>query len=949
MPSTQGIELAIREKEALQEEVHQSNKRTDAVLAEKAALERRCTALLSKVDELEQCLAEEANTTPPPPLASTAEAGLRRDKAELEAVNQKLLQEVAQARAAELAAHKVKMPKLAEDLLREKNLEIDGLKAQLSDLAARSANPLHSTPNSWASSVSKQSVEMLREAPAQSSHLPDLSFVLGRREAGASVGKSSAPNLDPIQEFPNASVDLRLGATAPVHVVQRPVSCVDGAGGEEGLGETQPSGSLLVDSPEIEMTRRTEQDRAVDVETSTDTNLQDLLDQRLDEIETLCATVKQKESQIFDLEDQVNDMEIKLSAVQQDCSEKERLRLTAVEELNAREDSVAELSGKLADCQAELQLVRDNALKDASPDFKEEVKRLREELSDRVEGMQNLHAILNKNELELQTRSQTEQDLRIELSSAKQEVVDLKSRLEEASADRSALQSSQASLEARIGTLQQERDNLQTELATVRKEMASIERVVKEMTEQFKKEVQARDAELERLRSDLATVRASEHELSARCKSLEVSLNDVSMQLSLAQTQLSTKELELVELKKPASLQEAGAAVGHVPPIEVGSLDDLTSLVQRELDISSELDQTLLNQLVSGNSSLNTTERSGATTEVQRLVRKVQQDGVRVLSLSERVFLTQHTSNEERDKTRSGEKEQAVRESDQKVDLLRLEVDRERFLSQDLRQALDSEKRNALETISKLSRERELRSELEEQLSSLQRQVRILNKEKAKTLPSLVDSDQEEFLHTIHVQKTQIESLEESLRMERENFSQLQNVLAVERQRGSRREESSSSEERRNEEDIAELRNQLRSERSYREQLEAGLGTGKSGEVAKLIIGRLHSELETERRKNWQLTGQLDKEKKKRDELSHDLKRQRKVEPVEESADEPDMDESWTRVWRARELELERLVAELEMKVEMLQAEEGRARQQAHNLQLELNFEKENKSGKFLA
>ena len=48
------------------------------------------------------------------------------------------------------------------------------------------------------------------------------------------------------------------------------------------------------------------------------------------------------------------------------------------------------------------------------------------------------------------------------------------------------------------------------------------------------------------------------------------------------------------------------------------------------------------------------------------------------------------------------------------------------------------------------------------------------------------DSDNEELLNTIEAQKLSILSLEESLRAERENFSQLQHVLEVERRRGRR-------------------------------------------------------------------------------------------------------------------------------------------------------------------
>ena len=69
--------------------------------------------------------------------------------------------------------------------------------------------------------------------------------------------------------------------------------------------------------------------------------------------------------------------------------------------------------------------------------------------------------------------------------------------------------------------------------------------------------------------------------------------------------------------------------------------------VQAELDRSTELDNTLLSQVVSGlsldNSGVTAASSSGVT-EIQRLIKKIQGDGVKVLSLSERLFLMQHAN-----------------------------------------------------------------------------------------------------------------------------------------------------------------------------------------------------------------------------------------------------------------------------------------------------------------
>ena len=116
----------------------------------------------------------------------------------------------------------------------------------------------------------------------------------------------------------------------------------------------------------------------------------------------------------------------------------------------------------------------------------------------------------------------------------------------------------------------------------------------------------------------------------------------------------------------------------------------------------------------------------------------------------------------------------------------------ERVVSRDLKMALEAEKRNGLEALGKLGKERRARAELEVQCSW--RPCRgTWPVAMAKTSLSLreklqfhTDSDNEELLNTIEAQKLSILSLEESLRAERENFSQLQHVLEVERRRGRR-------------------------------------------------------------------------------------------------------------------------------------------------------------------
>ena len=170
----------------------------------------------------------------------------------------------------------------------------------------------------------------------------------------------------------------------------------------------------------------------------------------------------------------------------------------------------------------------------------------------------------------------------------------------------------------------------------------------------------------------------------------------------------------------------------------------------------------MVEQMVSADSTVVSPE--GEVSEVQRLVRRIQQAGVDVLSLSERMFLAHH-SKPNRVTPPPGE--------GNTVQLLELQVEQDLIVVADLRRALDTETKAGLEMITKMSAERRLRSELEDELAQARKQL----ERGSRVTRSLVDSDNEEFLNTIQAQRVHIKSLEESLEKEKENFSQLQNVL----------------------------------------------------------------------------------------------------------------------------------------------------------------------------
>jgi hypothetical protein len=88
-------------------------------------------------------------------------------------------------------------------------------------------------------------------------------------------------------------------------------------------------------------------------------------------------------------------------------------------------------------------------------------------------------------------------------------------------------------------------------------------------------------------------------------------------------------------------LEEKGMEMKKGLEVETGSLDDLSRLVQAKLDLSSELDNTLLSQVAAG---VIDTNNSTGISEVQRLLKKIQNDGIKLLSLSKRLVLIKHAS-----------------------------------------------------------------------------------------------------------------------------------------------------------------------------------------------------------------------------------------------------------------------------------------------------------------
>merc|ERR1719150_3435031 len=339
----------------------------------------------------------------------------------------------------------------------------------------------------------------------------------------------------------------------------------------------------------------------------------------------------------------------------------------------------------------------------------------------------------------------------------------------------------------------EEKQLLERQLERVTLEMASIQNVVTEMTKSFKQQIMLKDQEVKKYQEQNVSLSNVNMELQRKCRELE----DIGR---------AHKE-KLDDMEKRVAVTGADMKMdnGDNDDLEHGSLDDLSNLVQAELDRSTELDNTLLSQVVSGlsldNSGVAAASSSGVT-EIQRLIKKIQGDGVKVLSLSERLFLMQHAnvaknitqlSSASDSDTGGGSKE---KELSRKLEILECQLRQEKFLAEDLRKSLSNEKRVVLDSLGKVSQERRSRSELETRLSYLEQELGAAREKLAAAEQQLrsrdqqlhfnSDSENEEFLNTIETQRLQLLALEDSLRQEKDNFAQLQRVLQVERGRGRR-------------------------------------------------------------------------------------------------------------------------------------------------------------------
>ena len=162
---------------------------------------------------------------------------------------------------------------------------------------------------------------------------------------------------------------------------------------------------------------------------------------------------------------------------------------------------------------------------------------------------------------------------------------------------------------------------LEQQLERVTLEMASVQNVVTEMTQSFKNQIIIEDQEVKKCQETNASLKSFNIELDKKCRDLE--------ELDRA----NRDKISQLEKRIEGGLKDMKVESDY-ENLEHGSLDDLSNLVQAELDRSSELDNTLLSQVVTGlGLELDTTALSNnntGVTEIQRLIRKIQSDGIKV-------------------------------------------------------------------------------------------------------------------------------------------------------------------------------------------------------------------------------------------------------------------------------------------------------------------------------
>ena len=856
---------------------------------------------------------------------------LTRDNDELRSVNDKLQTQLSQARAAQLAAQKTELPLLSQKLLDEKNLEIEQLRHQVTSLSSvklstpHNVGLKHSTPLNTAASVKTSlpawisklddtsgSVENLRDATVVM-RAPDLSLEQVMRNSHM-YKHGSAQKLQPIQEtvVQDSFAEMTNNKTGVVKASSDVTN-------NDNL--TQPASDDAT-RPRVDITNE-----ATDGEELNIQDLEEALNRKVSEVEFMTQLLSEKDEMIENLQDNIEDLQAQL----EEMKKTEEANKDVLEKAREDEDKLIEVSNKLIEVENKLQELKDKSFEHADVNLLEELRVLREENQDRIRGMENLHGIIENSQKQIDDKKTEINDLKSQLEAVGrdhhekvstvqqqlnqivQEKNDQVKNLEQELAAALSRVDDQESDEM-LQKMSEEKQVVESQLERVTLEMASVQNVVSEMTASFKQQILIKDQEIRKHVSENSSLVNINDELKRKCQELEMIQSSNKAKIDGLERRLSSSANDVIERRVSSNTKDLRADNDN---LESGSLEDLSNLVQAELDLSTELDNTLLSQVVTGldNSGVNTT----GVSEIQRLVKKIQGDGIKVLSLSERLFLMQHANvggnlNNLSSDNENGSKE---RELERKLELLEFQLKQEKFLAEDLRKSLSHEKKNVLDNLSKVSDERRSRSELETRINHLEHQLETAQDKLNQTEYKLSvresqlhfnsDSDNEEFLNTIQAQKSQILSLEESLRLERENFAQLQRVLEVERGRGRRHD---------------------------------------ADDVREMIIKQLQDDLQHERDKLGQHETVLVKEKQRYNDLMVEFEHLKNTNNQWSSSSEVNYKTPATaantdlRYLRDKNLELERYNSELELRMENTERDSRRLRADIAALEADLSEER---------
>merc|ERR1719228_496802 len=364
-----------------------------------------------------------------------------------------------------------------------------------------------------------------------------------------------------------------------------------------------------------------------------------------------------------------------------------------------------------------------------------------EEREDLMRGMDNLHSIIESGQRQLEEERNGSEALRNDMEAMERQLaastksmeklaMALEERQEKVDELEAALEQTGRSLRSKedevssllqtqllaqgsshTTELLQEKHELEQQLERVTRDMAGVEKVVTEMSKSFKHQIQVKEGEARAERERAETLSQMNAELEQRCSQLEAA-QDTETQRNMSNMGLEGGRLS-------------------------GSVEYLSRQLQHELDLSSELDNSLLSQVA----AMDTSSSSGLS-EVQRLLKKIQNDGIKVLSLSERLFLMKHSNLGSDMASGEGDCGEKERQLDRRLGMVESQLEQEKTLTRDLRAGLEAEKKLGLDSMARLGAERQERQEMEQRMEEMARELREL-----RHLPP--DSDNAEFLDTI--------------------------------------------------------------------------------------------------------------------------------------------------------------------------------------------------------